>query len=202
MAELVEQRRFRADLFHRLSVTTLSVPPLRERPSDLRSLVEHLVKKHEGVGRAGTVAVSAEFVEALTQVDLPGNVRQVENVVRQALVNREADGPLTLRDLPPEIWRQLAERVEDGLEQRMTREPSPDAGSVIQDVPPRVLSSSLADLVAARGWSLAQALDYCERVLLEAALRHEGGNQSQTARLLGLTPRSVYSKIRRHRLSR
>lgn len=200
LAELVQQRKFRADLFHRLSVLTVSVPSLRERPSDLKPLVEHLVKKHERLGRAGTVAVSPEFVEALGQLDLPGNVRQLENIVRQALVNRESDVPLTLRDLPPEIWRQLAERGESGLDQRGLANAVSNRESFPKDVPPHVLSSGLVNLVSANGWSLAQALDYCERVLLEAALRRKGGNQSQTARLLGLTPRSVYSKIRRHRL--
>jgi sigma-54-specific transcriptional regulator len=201
LAELVRQQKFRADLFHRLSVLTISVPPLRERPSDLEPLVEHLVRKHEGLGGTGSVPVSPEFVQALHQVELPGNVRQLENVVRQALVNREPGAPLTLRDLPAEIWRQLAERADGGLDRPGTQPAASSANPSAADVPP-VLSSCLVDLVAHNGWNLAQALDYCERVLLEAALRRKGGNQSQTARLLGLTPRSVYSKIRRHRLSR
>jgi transcriptional regulator with GAF, ATPase, and Fis domain len=189
LEELVQQRKFRADLFHRLSVLTISIPPLRERRADLEPLIEHLVKKHEVLGRAGAVVVSPDFVEALRQVDLPGNVRQLENVVRQALVNKETDAPLTLRDLPVEIWRQLAERWEGHVDRREPGDSAP-------------LSSCLVNLVFANGWNLAQALHHCERILLEAALRRKRGNQSQTARLLGLTPRSVYSKIRRHHLSR
>jgi DNA-binding NtrC family response regulator len=202
LEQLVQQRKFRADLFHRLSVLTISIPPLRERPSDLKPLVEHLVKKYEGLGRAGAVSVSPEFVEALRQIDLPGNVRQVENLIRQALVSKEADVPLTLRDLPAEVWRELAARPEGGLDPLGIQNPVSNGEASTQNGPAHVFSSYLVDLVSANGWSLGQALQHCERVLLEAALHRKGGNQSQTARLLGLTPRSVYTKIRRHQLFR
>ena len=134
-AERVQHRKFRADLFHRLSVLTISIPPLRERPADLEPLIEHMVKKHEVLGRAGAVVVSPDFVEALRQVDLPGNVRQVENVVRQALVNKEPDAPLTLRDLPVEIWRQLAERRKGAWTRGSLADSAPDGGALVQGMP-------------------------------------------------------------------
>jgi transcriptional regulator with GAF, ATPase, and Fis domain len=202
LEQLVLQRQFRADLFHRLSVLTIAIPPLRERPSDVKPLVEHLVKKHEGLGRAGAVSVSPEFVEALRQLDLPGNVRQVENLIRQALVNKEGDDPLTLRDLPAEVWRELAARPEGGSDPLAIQNPVSNGAASAPKVPPHAFSSYLVDLLSANGWNLGQALHYCERVLLEAALNRKEGNQSQTARLLGLTPRSVYTKIRRHQLFR
>jgi hypothetical protein len=63
------------------------------------------------------------------------------------------------------------------------------------------IASSLASLLEGNGWSLSQSIQYCERVLLETALHRTRGNQSQTARLLGITPRSVYNKVRRHHLN-
>jgi transcriptional regulator with GAF, ATPase, and Fis domain len=197
---MVQQRKFRADLFHRLSVLAISIPPLRERPADLKPLIEHLVKKHQALRPERSVAVGPDFVEALRQVDLPGNARQVENLVRRALVNKDTDTPLTLHDLPPEIWQQLVDRGESPAA-------CPEPGSTAENGQPSDpetaspgFSSYLVNLVNANGWSLTQALEYCEKVLLEAALRCHHGNQSQTARLLGITPRSVYSKLRRYQL--
>jgi DNA-binding NtrC family response regulator len=64
------------------------------------------------------------------------------------------------------------------------------------------VASSLASLAEGNGWSLSRSIQYCERVLLEATLQKTRGNQSQTARLLGITPRSVYNKVRKHHLCR
>ena len=141
-----------------------------------------------------------DFIDALTQLELPGNVRQLENVVRWVLVNKDDDTPLTLRDLPLEIWQQLSEQgnpCQVSLEsadkgkgiQQATQEP------LRQDIP-----ASLVNLLDLNGWNLSRSLQYCERLLLEAALHKAHGNQSYTARLLGITPRSVYNKVHKYHL--
>jgi transcriptional regulator with PAS, ATPase and Fis domain len=184
LAALVQQGKFRADLFHRLNVLSIHIPPLRERRADIRPLVEYLLEKNQSLLAAGPVSASPEFIEALTHIDLPGNVRQLENLVRRALVHKVTPSPLSLADLPPEVWQQLAGQEQKGGDPIFSN-----------------LSSDLVHLLDTHGWNLAQTLRYCEKVLLEAALRGKQGNQSQTARMLGLTPRSIYSKIRRHRLN-
>jgi transcriptional regulator with PAS, ATPase and Fis domain len=196
----VQQGRFRADLFHRLNVLSIHIPALRERRADIRPLVEHLLAKNQSLQTAGTVSAGLEFIEALTRIDLPGNVRQLENLLRRALVNRVTSAPLALTDLPAEVWQQLA--TQDGTHGVDSMPHEGGVGPALpRQAPPDWLSSGLVELLHSRGWSLAQTLRHCERVLLEAALRGKQGNQSQTARLLGLTPRSIYSKIRRHRLN-
>jgi DNA-binding NtrC family response regulator len=69
-------------------------------------------------------------------------------------------------------------------------------------MPRHDLPSSIASLLDVKGWNLARSLHYCERLLLEAALHKTRGNQLQTARLLGITARSVYNKIHKHQLHR
>jgi transcriptional regulator with GAF, ATPase, and Fis domain len=200
LSAAVQQGKFRADLFHRLNVLSTHIPPLRERRADVGPLIEHLLEKNQFLQTAGSVSAGPDFIEALTRIDLPGNVRQLENLVRRALVNKVSPAPLTLTDLPAEVWQQLAEQ-EDPYGNGSEQPDSGDPGQPARETAPQTLSSGLVNLLDTHGWSLAQTLRYCEKVLLEAALQREQGNQSQTARLLGLTPRSIYSKIRRYHLN-
>jgi transcriptional regulator with GAF, ATPase, and Fis domain len=199
LAEMVEQGKFRADLFHRLNALSVHIPPLRERPADLRSLIEHFVKEYRPQ-RAGTAcAVGLDFLEALARIELPGNARQLENIVRSALVNKADDAALGLSDLPPEVWQELSEQAGDDLTAQSLEATNPDAlepaASPFQDE-----HSYLSKLLDRNGWNLSRALENCERLLIESALRLSHGNQSKTARLLGITPRSVYNKVRKHQL--
>jgi transcriptional regulator with GAF, ATPase, and Fis domain len=200
LSAAVQQGKFRADLFHRLNVLSTHIPPLRERRADVGPLIEHLLEKNQSLQTAGSVSAGPDFIEALTCIDLPGNVRQLENLVRRALVNKVSPAPLTLTDLPAEVWQQLADQ-EDLSGIRSEQSDSGGPGKPMPEPAPQTLSCDLVNLLDTHGWSLAQTLRYCERLLLEAALHRKQGNQSQTARLLGLTPRSIYSKIRRYRLN-
>ena len=200
LSAAVQQGKFRADLFHRLNVLSTHIPPLRERRADVGPLIEHLLEKNQSLQTAGAVSAGPDFIEALTRIDLPGNVRQLENLVRRALVNKVSPAPLTLTDLPAEVWQQLAEQ-EDSCGNGSEQPDSDDPGQPARETAPQTLSSGLVNLLDTHGWSLAQTLRYCEKVLLEAALQRKQGNQSQTARLLGLTPRSIYTKIRRYHLN-
>jgi DNA-binding NtrC family response regulator len=180
---LVDAGAFRADLYHRLNVLAIRIPPLRERPADIAPLTAHFLRKHASVAGGRVHEASREFVEALTRHELPGNVRQLENLVRWALANKEDSGPLRLADLPRDIWAGLARAPAEA------EPPAAPEGRFIE-----------ALLTRFEG-NLAQSLDFCERRLLEAALARAGGNQTRAARLLGLTPRSVYNKMRKHRLA-
>ena len=200
LSAAVQHGKFRADLFHRLNVLSIHIPSLRERRADVGPLIEHLLEKNQSLQTAGSVSAGPDFVEALTRIDLPGNVRQLENLVRRALANKVTSTPLTLTDLPVEVWQQLAEQ-EDPDGTRSEQSDSDDPGKPARETASQSLSSDLVNLLYTHGWSLAQTLRYCERILLEAVLRRKQGNQSQTARLLGLTPRSIYSKMRRHHLN-
>jgi transcriptional regulator with GAF, ATPase, and Fis domain len=199
---MVERGAFRSDLFHRLRVLFARLPPIRERTEDVGVMVEHFLDKHASLNPRGPRSASAEFVEALARVDLPGNARQLENLVRCALLERDHDAPLDLNDLPAELWQLLSRQEEDpgAIHVRETDGPlvatSPPAGAACD------IASHLAALLGATGWTLSQSLAHCERALVEAALELAHGNQSRTAKLLGITSRSVYNKLRKHRLGR
>jgi DNA-binding NtrC family response regulator len=190
LPRLVAQGRFRADLFHRLNVLSIHVPPLRERRADIPPLIRHFARRHAALAAAPVPPIGADLVEALCRLALPGNARELDNLVRRAIVHGNGRGRLGLRDLPPEVWEQLSASrapAEAGSSER-------GGGEAIAGDPVRLLE--------ANGWSLARSLDSCERSLVETALRVSDGNQSRAARLLGITPRSVYNKVRRHHLER
>lgn len=192
LEQMIRNNRFRADLFHRLNVLSIHVPPLRDRPDDLAPLVEHFLQKYQSLAPTVAPIADADFLEALRQIELPGNVRQLENLVRQVLVRKVTDLPLSISDVPVEILLQLLRNEE---------KPGPRKPEDLKCADSQTLATSVVDLLAANGWNLARSMDICERYALEAAMGRTRGNQSQTARLLGITPRSVYNKLRKHRLS-
>jgi len=188
LEEMVRRHAFRADLFHRLNVLTVRVPALRDRPEDIGPLVDHFAAQYAGAARSEVVAASREFVDALRQLDLPGNVRQLENVVRRAVVSASRGEPLRLSNLPPEYWQELA-RVDNG---KAAETPSNAARSAPLD-PVAILEAS--------AWKLDDALALCEQQLVAAALGASRGNRSRAARLLGISPRCIFNKMRKHRLT-
>jgi two-component system response regulator PilR (NtrC family) len=198
--KMVSDKKFRADLFHRLNVLSIHIPPLRERPADVRPLIEHVLKSCRGLNPAASLSVASGFVTALTKIELPGNVRQLENLVRQALVNKVDDSPLNLSDLSIEVWRQLSQQGETPSLRSEPVSEGKESSEYSPETPPRVTPSDLAKLLHANSWNLSRFLQYCEKLFLEAALHRAQGNQSQTARLLGITPRSVYNMVRKYNL--
>lgn len=199
--ELMMQRgQFREDLFHRLNTLSVHLPPLRERAADLEPLIGNFLMKYRSAARSRTTSIDRDFLEALAQLDFPGNVRQLENIVRRALLNKVDDTPLTLSDLSPEIWRQLCQPRPASIEPPSLNSPMTPAHT---DLPP-----SLSDCVASlwtqsspKEWNLACVVGHCERMLIEEALKHAQGNHSLAARALGITPRTLYNKLKKHHLA-
>lgn len=139
---LVDEGGFREDLFYRLHIVPLTLPPLRERPSDVGLLAEHFLEKLRGRTGARATSVSAEAVEALQRYAWPGNVRELENAIEVALVFCDGE-TLELGDLPAHISgatgggalpvlngdRPLPEILE-GLEERLIRRAFEEAQGV------------------------------------------------------------------------
>ena len=192
LEQMIRQNVFRADLFHRLNVLFIQVPPLRDRTDDLAPLVEYFLRKYSSLAPNGALTASTDFLEALRHVELPGNVRQLENLVRQVLVRKTTDLPLSISDLPVEVLLQLL-----GNEER----PGARKPEELDLVDSQSLLTSVVRVLDANGWNLSRSMDICERHALEAAMGRTRGNQAQTARLLGITPRSVYNKLRKYKLN-
>ena len=199
LEQMMQRGQFREDLFHRLNMLPVHLPPLRERVADLKPLVSNFLTKYRSVVTSKTSSIDPDFIEALAQLDLPGNVRQLENIVRRALLNKGDDTPLSLSDLSPEIWWQLCE-----TRPKRTEQPNLNfhMNSALKDAPPS-LPGGIETLLMqsdSKDWNLASVMGYCERMLVEEAVRRARGNHSQAARALGVTPRTLYNKLKKHHL--
>jgi transcriptional regulator with PAS, ATPase and Fis domain len=194
---MIEQGRFREDLFHRLNMLSVHLPPLRERVADLKPLIDNCLMKDRSIASSETSLVDRDFIEALSQLELPGNVRQLENIVRRAVLNKIDDAPLGLSDFPPDIWRQLCAQ-----RQLNNGHVGADCHSIpaVPPAVPRTSTEFVATLFArldSKEWNLSRAAEYCQRLLVEAALQRTQGNHSQAARVLGVTPRTLYNKLKK-----
>ncbi len=98
LAQMVNERQFRADLLYRLSVFPIELPPLRNRPEDIRLLVDHFAMDYAVRMRKGITAISAEFMAALARHSWPGNVRELQNVIERSVIL--STGPLLRGSLP------------------------------------------------------------------------------------------------------
>ncbi len=168
--EEVRAGRFREDLFYRLNVITIELPPLRERAADIPELAEFFLSGlAEDLGRPG-LRFSAEALAVLRAYPFPGNVRQLQNMVERAATLAESDvlGPETL---PPTL-----------------RGEQPTA-------PPGTDTVEMGD-----AFSLEKHLDEAERRYLLAALRRANGVKTRAAELLGLTFRSFRYRLAKHGL--
>jgi len=166
----VQQGVLREDLFYRLNVVTITMPPLRERLEDIPLLAEHLIEKHGAkLGRARPT-LSPAAVLRLQTYTWPGNVRELENVIERALVlSRGAH--IEVQHLPQEIVA--------------ASEPALASVSPSHD----------------QQLALGPAVERVERALIIQALQQAGGNKAKTARVLDISERALWYKLKKYDLS-
>jgi two-component system nitrogen regulation response regulator GlnG len=178
LEKLVAAGKFRGDLFYRLSVFTIQLPALRDRPDDLPLLVEHFVKRFSRELGKEVHQVAPETLDVLRRYSWPGNVRELQSVIKQTLLH--AAGPILLPEYLPASIR----NVEKGLVLS-----APASGADWEQFVAERLQAGSQDLYA-------ESLTLMERHVLTRVLRHTGGNQLQAAKLLGITRGSLRNKIR------
>jgi nitrogen regulation protein NR(I) len=178
LEHLIAEEQFRSDLYYRLSVFPIVLPPLRERGDDLPLLVHHFLKQLGPALGKEVQEVAAGTLDVLRQYAWPGNVRELQSLLKQALLH--ATGPVLLPDFLPAALR--------------TPKDSPPAAP---GMPFPDWERFLTDRLHAGSTELyAEALTAMERQLLTLVLRHTGGNQLQAAQLLGITRNSLRHKLR------
>jgi DNA-binding NtrC family response regulator len=117
LAAMVAEGKFRADLFYRLNVIPLSLPPLRERREDIPELVDHFLRKYAPASHSNVVRLSPELLDRLQKYDWPGNVRELENFIRRALVLSPSSvaGLELMSDADFQNGTPAADEIEPGL---------------------------------------------------------------------------------------
>jgi two-component system nitrogen regulation response regulator GlnG len=177
LARRVEEGRFREDLYYRLSVFTIRIPPLRERGDDLLLLVQHYLRRfNRELGRY-VEGISLGALDRLKGYAWPGNVRELQSVLKHALL--QATGPVLAEDFLP-----------DFLTQSEARSLDESAGGLhLESFLEAQLQAGTADLYG-------ETMRRVERVLVTRVLQHTGGNQLQAAKILGITRGSLRTKIR------
>ena len=158
--------RFREDLFYRLNVVQVRLPPLRERRDDISLLLAHFLARLGPALHAETRRFDAEALGRLCAYDWPGNVRELRNVVERVLVLHGREPEIAVRRLPEEFH---------------VGEP--------QSAPAAETAAEGAALPDAGGLKLEEAVSACERRIITEALRRAGGVQTRAAESLGTTRR-------------
>lgn len=171
LKQMIREKSFREDLYYRLNVVSILVPPLREREQDIPLLAEHFVNKYSREWGKEVSPPSDEALKALTAYQWPGNVREMENVIERA-VALNSSGKIDLEDLPPEIIggrpevakraREPEEKFQLGLE-----------GAVIS----------------------------LEKDMIERALQQSSGVKAKAAKLLGISERNLWYKLKKHKIA-
>jgi DNA-binding NtrC family response regulator/ABC-type nitrate/sulfonate/bicarbonate transport system substrate-binding protein len=187
---------FREDLFYRIAVATLSIPPLRRRPADILALADHFVSKHRETLGIPELTLSDDARAKLLAHDWPGNIRELENVVHLAtLMRRSAE--ITAAELMLEGSSPSATPEARSTSRVAALEPSPTS---VSDPDPELSLAASLDRLMARGGGDLQAL--VERVLYERAMHSARGNQLEAARRLGVSRNVVRARLIEHGLLR
>lgn len=197
LEKAVAAREFREDLFYRLNVVRVQMPPLRERREDVRLLVNYFLRKMASNPAQPPKGIATDALAALEGYSWPGNVRELENVIRRALVVAKG-GTILLQDLPEEL-RTAGPSPALAL-QAAPREPSsPSETSTAQ---PELSLAELAGTLFrwARNHPELKVLPAVERELVISALAETKGNQVQAAKLLGITRATLRKRIARFKI--
>jgi DNA-binding NtrC family response regulator len=191
LERLVDEGKFRQDLFYRVNVLPIELPPLRERPSDITSLAEHFLRiKSAELGRT-ILGLTADAIATLQRYDWPGNVRELENAIERGTILCDA-ARLDASHLPERVRRQQQPSVAaEDTPQAISRAP----GALEAGPAPIPLNAAQAER-GAGARTLADSMRDPERAVLLAALAANNWNRSKAAASLGINRTTLYRKMR------
>lgn len=168
LSTMVQERKFREDLYWRLNVLSLSVCPLRERKEDIPMLVDYFLERYATPLGTEQPVVSDKALDLLMAYDWPGNIRELQNCIYSA-ITVASSSTIEPDDLPKRIYLD-------------SKQP---------DVPSAVMGTSLAEIAA-------QATAKAEQEAINKALSETGGNREKAAELLGIGRKTLYRKLRQY----
>ena len=169
LTKAMKEGTFREDLFYRLSVIPLRIPPLRERKEDIPTLAEHFLRKYSKENEKQIKGISSKAVQALLSYDWPGNVRELENCMERAVVMAESDS-IHLADLPLALQGGGAEEV--------------------------ILQQGRAE--GAISLQMGRTMREVEKNYILRTLKEVGGNRTRAAEVLGISVRGLRDKLKEY----
>ena len=177
LVQSVESGAFRQDLYYRLNTVSIALPPLRERPEDIRVLAKHFVEKHSGTFAKRVTKVIPETFTCLQNYPWPGNIRELENALIHAILFAEGNGILPT-DLPEEILVFQKSRV---------------------DMPKDVHETENQHVVTI---PLGTSLKTVEETLIRDTLAWQESNRTKTAKILGISIRTMQNRLKDYKTSK
>ena len=179
LEKLVQERKFREDLFYRLNVVPVWLPPLRQRREEIPDLARHFVEKYGAANGKPGATIAPEAVELLNAQPWPGNVRQLENFLERVVVLSDHEH-ITRGDIERELGRGVL----------------PIEASVA------VPGGTSAGLTEGSGARLDEQRRKSEVEAIQEALRATHGNRTKAAQVLGVSRRTLYNKLQEHGIDR
>ncbi|BCT91739.1 sigma-54-dependent Fis family transcriptional regulator [Lysobacter helvus] len=189
LGALVNEGRFRHDLYYRINVIELRVPPLRERRDDLPGLADAILRRLSGAQGRHLPALSADAVDALRTYPFPGNVRELENILERAMALAEGD-VIELADLRLPVWGPA-----------MTTPAQPGAREPVREAPlmrePMTRDPRTTDPRDSMTSALPSYIEEIERNAIQQALEDNRYNKTKAAAALGITFRALRYKLKK-----
>jgi len=182
---LIEQGRFRKDLYYRLRGVTIHLPPLRERREDIPELAHYFLFRYNRQLGTSVHSISPEALEVLQRYDWPGNVRELQSVIREALIV-SAGVTILPEFLSAEVQRATAADAESDLPE--TSLPDPQWQELVDSIQ-EWLAAGQRDIYR-------RAREQFDRLLILGAMRKAGGNQNRAAEILGLSKVTLRARLR------
>jgi two-component system response regulator HydG len=171
LREKVNKGSFREDLFHRINAFRLYLPSLRDRMEDIDIFINHFISKANKEFDKQIEGITAEFKEIIHKYSWPGNIRELENIIRRCVL-LESGRLLTASTLPDEIVFQIEENIDSGDQ----------------------LNSS-------HGHELKNAVNFAEKEAILEALRRSDNNKTAAARMLKIDRKTLYNKLKKYDLN-
>ncbi len=187
LEKAVEENRFRRDLYYRLSVFPIKLPPLRERQADIPLLVVHFLELYKQKTGRFVSGISRDAMRALVAYNFPGNIRELENAVERAVIIA-SKRQIELEDLPEAI---SGKTFDFSTELRFES---------INEISEKNGNSSVNGngSYARVEFEMPAKMDDIERASIEAALEFTNGDKSRAARLLGIGRKTLYRKLEQY----
>jgi len=208
LEEMVKEKTFREDLYYRLNVVRIQLPPLRERKEDVPQLIDFVLKRLARDSKADGKSISPEALALLNKYNWPGNVRELENLIYRSAVIAQGD-MILIKDLPQEVVNAVGgspapvmpDAAPDAVpleKEDLVATPPPAGKTLLGEPAPDPYDAVYKDLRAKHETNI---LEHAERALIARTLQDAGGKQVKAAEILGMTRATLRKRIDQYDLS-